>query len=66
MRCQPVVLHVPYKVHLDKRDASNDYLSVGATTAAPDTLTLPGHADEWTSAVVINDGSVDVNGKNVS
>ena len=52
---------------MDKREAGRGwYMCVGATTAAPDTLTLPGDAGGWTSAVVINEASVDVNGKNVS
>ena len=56
-----------FKVCLDQRDAFNgNYMWVGVTTAAPDTLTMPPNAGGWESAVVINNNSVHECGRTVS
>ena len=55
------------QVHLDERDAYDGMdMWVGATAAAPDTLTLPSQAYMWISAVAINKDSVHMCGSAVS
>ncbi|XP_070205972.1 E3 ubiquitin-protein ligase TRIM56-like [Littorina saxatilis] len=61
---QPMMTNMLYEVILDKRDAyDGGYMWTGATTTPPDPLTLPSCANKWSYAVVINNNSVDVNGR---
>ena len=65
--CCEILVFLMFQVHVDQRDADSGWsMWVGVTTAAPGTLTLPCHASQWKSAVVIYSGCVYECGSRVS